>query len=294
MAARLSATIIFNGDPIIRCELYPSSENSQKVRFNLLSPDGHRVKQQYVDAKSGEPVARSDMVKGYQFAKDQYVPFTADELKALEAEATKAIEIVEFVPIDQVERAYINKTYYLGPEDIKDPKKGSPFLHALNAKQYRLLGIAMTRSNRCALAKYSARGKQYLVLVRPVGDHLVMEQLHYANEVRDIGQVPAGEGEVTEADIDAWVNKIEQHTADEFDPSKYQDDVGRRMLEAIEAKIADGLEITAPAEEESKTQVIDLMAALRARVEKSEGSGPKKAKKPASALSQKRRKAAGS
>ena len=283
MAARpiASATISF-GLVSIPCQLYSSSENSQKVRFNFLSPTGTRVKQQYVDAKSGEPVVRSDMVKGYQFAKDQYVTFTADELKALEAEATQAIEIVEFVPLDQVERAYIGKTYYLGPD------KGG-------AKAYKLLGAAMDKTGWAALAKYAARGKQYLVLVRPVGDHLVLEQLHYAHEVRDMSLVPTGDGEVQDAELELAVQLIEQIASDEFDPSKYQDDVGRRMLEAIEAKIADGAEITAPAEEESKTQVIDLMAALKASVEKkSGGSGPKKAKKPVSASGARKKRAAGS
>lgn len=247
-----TATISF-GLVSIPCQLYSSAENSQKVRFNFLSPDGTRVKQQYVDAKTGELVARSDLVKGYQFAKDQYVTFKPEELKALEAEATQTIEIVEFVPVDQVERAYIGKTYYLGPARGGD-------------KAYSLLGAAMNKTGWAALAKYAARGKQYLVLVRPVGDHLVLEQLHYAHEVRDIADVPSGEGEVVEAELGLAVQLIEQIASENFDPSKYEDEVGQRMLEAVERKVADGTEITAPAEEETTAQVIDLMAALRASV----------------------------
>ena len=251
-----TATISF-GLVSIPCQLYSSAENSQKVRFNFLSPGGTRVKQQYVDAKTGEPVQRSDLIKGYQFAKDQYVTFKPEELKALEAEATQAVEIVEFVPVDQVERAYIGKTYYLGPGQGGD-------------KAYRLLGAAMKKTGWAALAKYAARGKQYLVLVRPVGDHLVLEQLHYAHEVRDIADVPAGEGEVVDAELGLAVQLIEQIASENFDPSKYEDEVGQRMLTAIERKVADGTEITAPAEEETATKVIDLMAALRASVS---GSG---------------------
>ncbi|MCG8470169.1 MAG: Ku protein [Gemmatimonadetes bacterium] len=267
MAARpiASATISF-GLVSIPIQLYSSSENSQKVRFNFLSPDGGRVKQQYVDPKTGDPVERSSLIKGYQFAKDQYVTFTTDELKALEAEATQAIDIVEFVPVDQVERVYIGKTYYLGPD------KGG-------AKAYKLLGAAMEKTGWAALAKYAARGKQYLVLVRPVGDHLVMEQLHYAHEVRDMAEVPGGEGDVDATELTLATQLIEQIASEEFDPSKYKDEVGQRMLAAIEKKVADGSEITAPPEEEAKTQVIDLMEALKASVAKSE-SGPKKAKKP--------------
>ncbi|WP_419941900.1 Ku protein [Candidatus Palauibacter sp.] len=258
-----SATISF-GLVSIPCQLFSSAQNSQKVRFNFLSPDGARVKQQYVDAKTGEPVPRPDLVKGYQFAKDQYVTFTKEELKALEAEATQAIEIVEFVPLEQVERAYIGKTYYLGPGKGGD-------------KAYRLLGAAMRKTGWAALAKYAARGKQYLVLVRPIGDHLVLEQLHYASEVRDIAAVPAGEGEVLDAELSLAVQLIEQIASDTFDPSKYEDEVGQRMLEAVERKVADGTEITAPVEEETTAQVIDLMAALRASVSKSGKSGSEEA-----------------
>ncbi len=247
-----TATISF-GLVSIPCQLYSSAENSQKVRFNFLSPDGTRVKQQYVDAKTGEPIPRGDLVRGYQFAKDQYVTFKPEELKALETAATRAIEIVEFVPLDQVERAYIGKTYYLGPARGGD-------------KAYRLLGAAMTKTGWAALAKYAARGKQYLVLVRPVGDHLVLEQLHYAHEVRDIADVPSGEGEVADAELGLAVQLIEQIASENFDPSRYEDEVGQRMLEAIERKIADGTEIAAPVEEETTAQVIDLMAALRASV----------------------------
>lgn len=253
-----TATVSF-GLVSIPCQLYSSAENSQKVRFNFLSPDGTRVKQQYVDAKTGEPVQRSDLIKGYQFAKDQYVTFKPEELKALEAEATQAVEIVEFVPLDQVERAYIGKTYYLGPARGGD-------------KAYRLLGAAMRKTGWAALAKYAARGKQYLVLVRPVGDHLVLEQLHYAHEVRDIADVPSGEGEVADAELGLAVQLIEQIASEDFDPSKYEDEVGQRMLAAIERKVADGTEITAPVEEETTAKVIDLMAALKASVSASDGT----------------------
>jgi DNA end-binding protein Ku len=266
MAARpiSSATISF-GLVSIPIQLYSSSENSQKVRFNFLAPDGARVKQQYVHSKTKDAVPRDQLIKGYQFAKDQYVTFTADELKALEAEATQSIDIVEFVPLDQVERAFIGKTYYLGPD-----KGGS--------KAYKLLGQAMQQTGWAALAKYAARGKQYLVLVRPVGDHLVMEQLHYAHEVRDMSEVPAGDGDVTDAELKLAVQLIEQIASDAFEPGQYNDEVGQRMLGAIEKKIADGAEIIAPPEEAPVTQVIDLMEALRASVEGA-GSDTGKGKK---------------
>jgi DNA end-binding protein Ku len=256
MSARpiASATISF-GLVSIPVQLYSASESAQKVRFNFLAPDGSRVKQQYVHAKTGEVIERSDLQRGYQFAKDQYVTFSPEELKALEAEATHAVEIAEFVPIEEVERAYIGKVYYLGPD------KGG-------AKAYSLLGAAMKETGWAALAKYAARGKQYLVLVRPVGEHLVMEQLYYAHEVRDLEAVPAGEGEVSEAELKLAVQLIEQIASQGFEPGKYEDEVGQKMLAAIEKKIADGSEITAPQVVEPEAQVIDLMEALKASVGK--------------------------
>lgn len=258
MSARpiASATISF-GLVSIPVQLYSASESAQKVRFNFLAPDGSRVKQQYVHAKTGEVIERADLQRGYQFAKDQYVTFSPDELKALEAEATHAVEIAEFVPIEEVERAYIGKVYYLGPD------KGG-------AKAYGLLGAAMKETGWAALAKYAARGKQYLVLVRPVGEHLVMEQLYYAHEVRDLEEVPAGESEVSDAELKLAVQLIEQIASEGFEPGKYTDEVGQRMLGAIEKKIADGSEITAPQEAEPEAQVIDLMEALKASVGKKE------------------------
>lgn len=282
MAARpiSSATISF-GLVSIPVQLYSSSENSKKVRFNYLSPDGQRVKQQYVDAKTGDPVERSDLVKGYEFAKNQFVTFTPEELKALEADATQTIEIVEFVPIEQVDRVYIGKTYYLGPD------KGG-------AKAYGLLGKAMEETGWAALAKYAARGKQYLVLVRPAGDHLVMEQLNYAHEVRSIDEVPTGETEVSDAELTLAKQLIEQIASKTFDPAKYEDEVGERMLSAIEKKVEDGSEITAEAPEaEPQAQVIDLMEALRASVSKAAESGPKGARKPARSKKATKKKAAG-
>ena len=267
MAARpISSATISLALVNIPIQLYSSSENSQKVRFNFLAPDGARVKQQYVHSKTGEPVPRDQLIKGYQFAKEKYVTFTGDELKALEAEATGSIDIVEFVPVDQVERAYIGKTYYLGPD------KGG-------AKAYNLLGVAMKETGMAALAKYAARGKQYLVLIRPVGDHLVMEQLHYAHEVRDMSEVPAGEGDIMDAELEMAIQIINSKATDTFDPSQYEDEVGQRMLAAIEKKIRDGAEIEAPTEEEPVAQVIDLMEALRASVGGAGQAEEKKKKK---------------
>ncbi|MEE8193129.1 MAG: Ku protein [Gemmatimonadales bacterium] len=249
------ATVSF-GLVSVPIKLYSAAEPKSKVSFNWVHKDcGSRLKQQYVCKKDGEVVEREDMVKGYEFAKDQYVLFTPDELKALEEKATETIDIAEFVPAGQVERLYLNKTYYLGPD------KGGE-------RAYRLLSQAMRETGLSALARYAARGKQYLVLVRPMGDGLVMEQLHYADELRSFSEVPLGEGTVKDEELQLAVQLVKQAASDEFKPETYQDDVRNRMMEQIERKI-EGEEITAAPAEEPQTRIIDLMEALKASIAKS-------------------------
>ena len=251
MSARpiASATLSF-GLVSVPIHMYSSSESKTAVRFNWIEKEtGARVKQQYVSTKTGEVVPRDEMVKGYEFAKNQYVLFTPEELKALEQQRSESIEIVEFVPAERVDRVYYNKVYYLGPD------KGG-------ARAYRLLAKAMQQTGLTALGRYSARGKQYLVLVRPMGDGLAMEQLYYADEVRLFSEVPIGDGEIKEEELKLAVQLITQAASDEFEPGKYADEVRKRILEQIERKVQ-GEEITAAPEEEPQTQIIDLMDALK-------------------------------
>jgi DNA end-binding protein Ku len=207
------------------------------------------MKQQYVCPKDNEVVPRDQMVKGYQFSKDQYVAFTKEELKAMEQEAQKAIEITEFVPAETIDPVYFDRPYYLGPE------KGGE-------KAYRLLNEAMKKTGRSALAKWAARGKQHLVLIRPADKGLVMQQLLYADEVRPISEVPVGDAELTDSELQLAEQLIAQIASDEFHPEHYEDDVKKRYLAAIQKKI-EGQEITA-APEAPKAQIIDLMEALKA------------------------------
>jgi DNA end-binding protein Ku len=250
MAARSigTGTISF-GMVSIPIRLYSAAEPSSAISFNLLDAKTKtRLKQQYIN-QAGEIVPRDQMVKGYEFAKDQYVAFTNDELKAMEEQAQKAIEITEFVPASAVEPVYFDKPYYLGPE------KGGE-------KAYTLLLEAMQKTGRSALARWAARGKQYLVLIRPTKGGLVMQQLLYADEVRPMSEVPVGDAEVKESELKLAVQLIEQIATDEFRPQNYSDDVKKRYQEAINRKI-EGQEITA-APEQPKAQIIDLMEALKA------------------------------
>jgi DNA end-binding protein Ku len=233
---------------------YSAGESSAAVSFNLL--DGKtksRLKQQYINPTTSEIVPRDQMVKGYEFSKDQYVSFTEDEIKAMAQEAQKAIEITEFVPAATVDPVYYDKPYYLGPDKGGD-------------KAFRLLNEAMKKTGRVALAKWAARGKQYLVMIRPKENGLVMQQLLYADEVKPIAEVPVGDAEIKEPELKLAMQIIEQIASDEFHPEHYEDEVRKRYHEAIQKKV-EGQEVTA-APEAPRAQIIDLMEALKASLAK--------------------------
>jgi DNA end-binding protein Ku len=245
-----SGTISF-GLVSIPVKLFAATQSSAGVSFNLLhAKDGSRLKQQYVCAQEGVKVERDEMVKGYEFEKDRYVTFTAEELKALEETASPAIEIAEFVPAAKVDPIYFDKAYYLGPDRGGD-------------KAYRLLSEALSRSGRAALARYAARGKQYLVLIRPLDGRLVMQQLLYADEVRALSEIPVGEADLKEPEVQLALQLVEQTAREEFHPEAYEDSVRKRILEVVERKIA-GQEVAVAPSAEPRAQVIDLMEALKA------------------------------
>ena len=246
-----SATISF-GLVSVPVNLYSSSESKTSISFNMLHKKcSSRLKQQYTCPKDNEIVGREDTVKGYEFAKDQYVVFTPEELKALEEKATGMIEVVEFVPLAKVDREYLEKVYYLGPDKGGD-------------RAYRLLCEALKETGRAALGQYSARGQQYLVLLRPLNNCLVMEQLHYADEVRATTEVPVPQGDIKPAELALAKQLIDQTANDSFEPQKYKDTVRERVLETIQRKV-DGQDITSSdVAPDSGGKIVDLMEALKA------------------------------
>lgn len=257
MAARSLASLTISfGLVSIPVKLYSATQPSGAISFNLLHKGcGSRLKQQYICAKEEIVVPREDTVKGYEFAKDQYVEFTPDELKALEETGTQMAEITEFVPTETVDPVYFDKAYYLGPD------KGG-------AKPYALFAKALRESHRCALGRWAARGKQYIVMLRPAEDHLVMQQLLYATEVRSIGEIEIPKAEVKDAELKLARQLIEQQAADAFDPGAYKDEVRERIEAAVQKKV-EGQEITvAETAPEGGAQIIDLMEALRASLGK--------------------------
>ena len=267
-----SGTISF-GLVAIPVKLYTTGESSQTVRFSMVHEKcGTKVKYRYYCPTDDELVERDEITRGYEFAKGQFVLFSGDELKALMPEATHAIEISEFVPLDKVDPIYFDKSYYLGPD------KGG-------AKPYRLLAETMATTGRAALARYAARGKDYLVLLRPFEGGLIMQQLRYAVDVRPFSEVPIEEAKVTKAELALARQLVDQGASDEFQPEAYADEARVRIWELIEGKVQ-GEEIVAAPEEAPKAQIIDLMEALKASLgggeEKAERKPPKRAaRKPA-------------
>ncbi len=268
-----SLTISF-GLVAIPVKLYTATQSTAQISFNLLHKEcGSRLRQQYVCQKDGQIVERDDMVKGYEFAKDQYVAFTPEEIKTLDEVGTHSIEISEFVPIESVDPVYFDKTYYLAPD------KGA-------AKPYTLLTEALKESKRCAVGRWASKGKAYIVMLRPVGDVLAMQQLRFASEVRPAKEIDVAKADVKPGEMKLARQLIDQQQADLFDPAAYVDEVRGRIEAAIQKKV-EGHEISiseGPAPSTGK--VIDLMEALRASLEKTETArasatklGPRKAPK---------------
>src|SRR5688500_6736653 len=273
MAARSIASLTISfGMVSIPVKLYSATEASRAMSFNLLHKTcGSRLKQQYFCMKEEVQVAREDMAKGYEFAKDQYVMFTPEELKALEETGTHSADISEFVPIGAIDPVFFDKAYYLAPD------KGG-------AKPYAPLARALRASGRCALGRWAARGKQYIAMIRPAGgedaDGLVMQQLLYGAEVRSIKDIDIPRTEVKEAELKLAQQLIEQQASDRFDPGAYSDEVRARIEAAVQKKV-EGQEITLAAAPEAGGQVIDLMEALRASLEKKPAKRAQPASQPA-------------
>jgi DNA end-binding protein Ku len=245
-----SGTISF-GLVSVPVKLFTGTQ-AQALSFNLLhEKDKSRLKQQYICSTCGEVVERDQMVRGYEYAKDQYAVLTPEEIKALEQTTDQSIEIEEFVPIESIDPIYFEKTYLLGPD------KGGQ-------KAYRLLREAMQQAGKGAVAKFSSRGRQSLVLLREAQGGLMMHTLFYADEVRDFSEIDRGESvSIKPGEVDLAIQLIEQLAVPAFDSSKFEDEYRKRGLELIEQKVA-GQEITIAPVQAPKGQIIDLMEALKA------------------------------
>src|SRR2546422_9291848 len=257
-----SGTISF-GLVSIPVRLYTAT-SSQNVSFNLLHAKcGSRIRQQTFCPVDNTTVDRSELVRGYEFAKDQYVRVSDDELKAMEGEASQVIDITEFVPLAQVDPIYFERTHYLGPD------KGGE-------KAYRLLAEALAQSERVALAKFVMRGKESLVLIRAAQAGLMLHTMYFADEVRSFGEIDKGQSaKIRENELALAQQLIDGLSNTEFEPERYADESRDRVLEMINRKV-EGKEVIAAGPPVQRAQVIDLMEALKESLAKHAPDGAEK------------------
>jgi len=253
MPRKLQSAAISFGLVTIPVNLY-TAVSPQDVHFHQIhAVCGSRIKQQLYCPVCERVVERDELVKGYEVSKGQYVRLTQEELDKLEAAASQSIDIVQFVPLASVDPIYFEDTYYLGPD-----KRGE--------KPYQLLTSAMEKTQQVAVARYVMRGKENLVLIRPARGGLLLHRMYYADEVRDFADIDKGHATTTEQELTLAVRLIEELSEPEFRPEGFHDEYRERVLKAINEK-AEGKEV-AIQPKERPAQVVDLMEALRASLEK--------------------------
>ena len=244
-----------------------SAVQEKSLKFHLMhSDDGGRIKYQRVCAKCGKEVSWDDIIKGYEYSKDHYVTFSDQELDAMDVDSIKAIDVVSFVPLDQIDPIYFNKTYYVAPE-------------AAGLKAYRLLADALEAEGQVGVAKVALRDKEHLATVRLKDDVFVLETMHWPDEIREPEfeelnkRVKVQDSEVKMA------RQLIQQLSDEFKPEQFADEY-RVKLEELVSKKVEGEEVTlAPPPEEEPTKVVDLMEALKASVAEAKKKKPTAAPK---------------
>ena len=277
-----SLTISF-GLVAIPVKLFSAALPSERISFHLLrQKDGSRVKEQYVAVADGKLVERADMVKGYEFAKGKYVMFSPNEIKALEEAHSSAIDIGQIVPLDSVDPVYFAGTYYLAPD------KGG-------AKPYTLLAMSLRKARQCAVGRWVSRGKEHIVIIRSIDAGLALHQLHFEAEVRSFDDLGVKPAKVSDAEMKLAEQLMEHLQAKKFEPGKYVDEFKGRVRAAIKEKVK-GHEVSLTSEpaKASTGNVIDLMAALRASLEKNKTGdrAPFRAHKVAGRGAARRRRAA--
>lgn len=254
-ARSISTASLTFGLVSIPVRLFPAT-SSKSVSFHLLhAPDMSRIQQKIYCPKEDKIVDRSELVRGYEIEKDRYVTFTDEELKKLEAQADRAVEITEFIPASEVDPVYFENSYLLGCEPT-------------SAKAYHLLQEAMTKAERVGVAKYTMRGKERLVLIRPYEKGLMLHTMYYNDEIRSFGEIDHGaNASVKDSELSLAQRLLDDLTQKKFNPGEFKDNYRERVIEAAEQKMA-GHELTEPAPEARQGKVIDLMSALKESLKK--------------------------
>lgn len=235
-------------------KLYTACSSERVAFVQINSKTNVRLKQQMYDPSTEQVVPKEDIVKGYEISKGSYVTFTPDEVKSLEADRTNIIDVQEFVPFESVDLVGVEKTYYLGPNKGGD-------------KAYQLFAEILSTKQVVAVARWAARGKNQLVIVRPYNGGLILHQMYYANEVRSFEEVmeSVGKFEIQDRERDLAEKLIDQLLIDAFDAAQYKDEYAARVLEAANTKQAGGeLVLDAP---ENKQPTLDMFDALKATLD---------------------------
>ena len=243
----------------IPVKVFSATESSGKISFNQLHAEKKtRLKQQMYDPETGEIVPRDKIVKGYEYAKDQYIVIDDAELEKLELATSRSMDISEFVPLDSVDPLFFDNGYYLGPD------KGAE-------RAYKLLAAALTDARYAAVAKYVARGKQQLVVFRPLNGAIVMQQLRYGDEVKAMSEIPIPDATVTDAELGLAKQFISALAKPEFDIKQYKDEYREKLRDLLDKKIkGEAVDLTpAPA---PAAKVVDLMEALKASLARNAGA----------------------
>jgi DNA end-binding protein Ku len=242
-----------------------SGARDERVSFHMLHrKDLSRVKQQLICAEEGEVVERDDTVKGYEFRKGEYVVIEPEEIKKIEPKTAKAMEILEFVPADQVDPLYFDASYYLRPEDA-------------GKRPYALLSKAMEQTSYVAIAKLTMHNREYTVFLRPHEQGLMLHTMYYEDEVRKMDESGTENVELKEAEIKIAHQLIEALAAD-FEPEKYHDTFQDNLKELIQAKL-EGKEVTEVEKPKKMEPVVDLMSALKASLDKMDKKHPQRVEK---------------
>ena len=239
-----------------------SGARSEGISFNMLHrEDQQRVKQQYVCSLDGQVVDRSDIVKGYEYRKGEYVIIDPEEIKKIEPKTAKTMEILEFVKADEVDPVYFDASYYMLPEEA-------------GRRPYALLTKAMEESEYVAIAKLTMHNREYTVFLRPHEGGMMLHTMYYEEEVRKVEGFGAPDVELKDAEVKVAHQLIEA-LATEWDPEKFHDEFQDNVKKLIQTKLEGGkvVEIEKP---KKLAPVVDLMSALKASLAEMEGK-----KKPA-------------
>ena len=240
-----------------------SAVSERDLHFNLLhEPDDGHIGYQKICKAEDKPVPDDEIVKAFELKKGEFVVLSDEDFEAVEAEAgARTIEITDFVPYDDIDPIYFERTYYLGAQDGSE-------------KVYALLRQAMEQSGLAAVARFVMRDKQHLGVLRVREGAITLERMYFADEIRPVDDVAPGKVKVDKRELEMAASLIEQFSG-EWEPERYEDDYRKRLLERIRAK-RKGKTVTPP-ETEAEEEPADLLAALRASVESAKGSRDKPA-----------------